>query len=163
MPTDEKLTVCSGPIGLHAHTCANVSRSGWWKLWIAIPNTTELIRSLAVYAAAAGVTPAIAGGTNRPSVGAGLASQTRRSTLGRAAVVPLTDCFRFSQRPRRSLGPSGKGGCSRAGSAVHPLLAGPVPGCLFRLPHQCIEGGPPIIPISSAAYVRPLDRFGFAA
>src|ERR1700716_1366206 len=95
--------------------------------------------------------PAIAVVAKSPRVVEGLASHTRRSTLGRAAVVPVTDCFRFSHRPRRSLGPSGTGGCSSAGAPVRPLLACPVSG-FFRPPaHQCIIGGPPppIIPIST--------------
>src|SRR5450759_4525386 len=105
-PTAVNTGVCHGPReqaaagGAHnGHT-----RSGWWKLWIAMPCTTALISSLAVSAAAAGMTPAIAVVMKSQSVVGGLASQTRRSTLGRAADVPVTDCFRLCHRPRRSLG-----------------------------------------------------------
>src|SRR6202049_5210751 len=106
------------------------------------------------------MTPAIAVATNRPRVVDGLASQTRRRTRGKAAVVPVTDCFRLCQRPRRSLGPSGSGGSSRPGSPVRPLLAGPVSPCLRRPMNQCMGGGPDvggIIPIVSAAY-RSLEK-----
>src|SRR5450759_3552879 len=143
-PTAVNTGVCHGPReqaaagGEHSgHT-----RSGWWKLWIAMPCTTALISSLAVYAAAAGMTPATAVVTNSPRVVAGLASQTNRSTLGRAEEVPVTDCFRLCQRPRRSFGPSGSGGASCVGSPVRPLLACPVSGFLRRPPHQWIIGGP---------------------
>ena len=36
------------PLGINAQTWANVSRSGWLKLWIEMPSTTALISSLAV-------------------------------------------------------------------------------------------------------------------
>ena len=78
------------------------------EVWIWMPCTTALMSSFDVYAAAAGMTPAIAVVTNRPRVVAGLASQTRRRTRGSAAVVPVTDCLRLFQRPRRSFGPSGR-------------------------------------------------------
>src|SRR3984893_14467600 len=125
-----------------------------------MPWTTALISSFDVQAETAGMTPAIAVVANRPSVIAGLASHTRRSTLGSAAVVPVTDCLKLSQRPRRSFGPSGSGGPSTPGSPVSPLLAGPESFVFQRPDHQgvWITGGPPpcdIIAIGFAAYPSP--------
>src|SRR5579864_295125 len=141
---------------------ARVTRSTACVRLITMPWTTALISSLEVYAAAAGMTPATAVAMNRVIVVAGLASQTSLRTRGRAAVVPVTDCFRLSQRPRRSLGPSGGAGGSMAGSPVRPLLAVPVSGLRRRPPpHQWMAGGPApggIIPIFEAAYVNRLDR-----
>src|SRR5216683_80306 len=71
-----------------------------------MPCTTALVKSLAVKAAAAGITPAIAVVMNSASVVAGLASHTNLRTRGKAAVVPVTDCLKLSHLPRRSLGPS---------------------------------------------------------
>src|SRR5256712_11165079 len=73
----------------------------------------------------------------------GLASHTNLRTRGSAVVVPVTDCLKFSHRPRRSFGPWSSGGCSISGSPVRPLLAGPVSADLRRPSHQCIIGGPP--------------------
>src|SRR6266566_5263198 len=102
------------------------------------------------------MTPAIAVVANSARVIEGLASQTSLSTRGRAVLVPVTDCLKFSQRLRRSFGLWSSGGCSISGSPVRPLFAGPL-SADFRLPnHQCIAGGPlpgPIIAIScSGAY-----------
>src|SRR5229473_8516517 len=120
-----------------------------------MPCTTALVKSLAVKAAAAGITPAIAVVMNRASVVAGLASHTNLRTRGKAAVVPVTDCLKLSHLPRRSLGPSWTGGSSGSASPVRPLLAGPESACFRRPNHQWIIGGPlpgPIIPIAISAY-----------
>src|SRR5712692_5264102 len=120
-----------------------------------MPCTTALVRSFAVKAATAGITPAIAVVMNRARVVAGLASHTSLRTRGKAAVVPVTDCLKLSHLPRRSLGPSGTGGSSGSASPVRPLLAGPESACFRRPSHQWTIGGPlpgPIIPIATAAY-----------
>src|SRR6266849_9779262 len=120
-----------------------------------MPCTTAFVSSFAVYAEAAGITPAMAVVMNRASVVAGLASHTSRRTRGRAAVVPVTDCLKLSQRPRRSFGPSGWGGSSGSASPVRPLLARPVSAAFRRPSHKWIIGGPlpgPIIDIAIAAY-----------
>src|SRR5436190_815953 len=110
------------------------------------------------------MTPAIAVVAKRPNVVEGLASQTSRRTRGRAALVPVIDCLRLFQRPRRSLGPSSSGGPSMIGSPVSPLFAGPE-SAFFRRPiHQSIDGGPPpcggIIAMSLAAYRPGAGRVG---
>src|SRR5260370_39982445 len=112
-----------------------------------MPCTTALVSSFAVKAAAAGITPAIAVVMNRASVVAGLASHTNLRTRGKADEVPATDCLKFSHRPRRSLGPSGRGGGSGSASPVRPLLAGPGPACVRRPRHQGLIGGPLAGPI----------------
>src|SRR5229473_1437511 len=120
-----------------------------------MPCTTALVRSFAVKAAAAGITPAIAVVMNRARVVAGLASHTNLRTRGKADEVPATDCLKFSHLPRRSLGPSGTGGSSGSASPVRPLLAGPESACFRRPSHQWIIGGPlpgPIVDIVIAAY-----------
>src|ERR1700737_1703621 len=131
--------------------------SGRCEWLIRIPCTTELISSLDTKAEAAGITPAIAVVAKRPTVMPGLASQTRRRTWGSAAVVPVTACLRFSQRPRRSLGPSGSGGGSRVGSPVRPLLAGPESALRRRpnhhIPEPCCGGLIPILGRASETLV----------
>src|SRR5216684_5738848 len=107
-----------------------------------MPCTTALVKSLAVKAAAAGITPAIAVVMNSASVVAGLASHTNLRTRGKADDVPATDCLKLSHLPRRSLGPSGTGGSSGSASPVSPLLAGPESACFRRPNHQWIIGGP---------------------
>ncbi len=138
------------------------TRSASWLAWMPMPRTTALVSISVMPTEIAGMRPASAVVKKSPIVVPGLASQTRRSTCGRAAVVPRTDCFRFSQRPRRSLGPSGCCGGSRVGSPVRPLLAGPLSGRRRppHLPHQMTgpweSGG--IIPMWMRAYARPVDR-----
>ena len=132
-------------------------RSGRWATWIVTPCTTVLISIIEMAAETTGTRPASAVVMKRPMVVGRLASQTRRSTCGSAAVVPAIDCLRLSQRPRRSLGPSGCCGGSSVGSPVRPLLAGPDSGLRRRRPippHQITGPCPPggIIPIGLGAY-----------
>jgi len=86
---------------------ANATRSGTWNALMLMPATTALVSISVIPTEIVGMMPAMAVVAKRPMVVGRLASHTRRSTCGRAAVVPTTDCFRLSQRPRRSLGPSG--------------------------------------------------------
>ena len=117
-----------GPGSQWTSRLAKVSRSGRFWAWLVIPTTTALVSKNEMPTEIVGMRPASAVVINRPTVVRGLASHTRRSTWGRAAVVPRTDCLRLSQRPRRSFGPSGCCGGSIAGSPVRPELAGPVSG-----------------------------------
>src|SRR5258708_28396405 len=97
---------------------------------------------------------------NRARVVAGLASHTNLRTRGKADEVPATDCLKFSHRPRRSLGPSGRGGSSGSASPVRPLLAGPESACFRRPSHQWIIGGPlpgPILHVVIAALPQHAD------
>ena len=100
-----------------------------------IPRTTALVSIRVIPTEMVGMMPAMAVVMKRPMVIGRLASQTRRSTCGRAAVVPTTDCLRLSQRPRRFFGPSGSCGGSIVGSPVRPLFAGPSSGLRRRPPH----------------------------
>src|SRR5207245_9430433 len=109
------------------------------------------------------MTPATTVTANSPIVTAGLASHTSRSTLGRAAAVPRTDCLRLRQRLRRSFGPFGSCGSSITGSPVRPLFAGPVSAGLDRpRPHIQPIDGPPcpggIIPTALPYPTTPLPN-----
>ena len=127
-----KTIICTavrvGPGSHGTPNVANATRSGTWKALILMSATTALVSISVMPTEIVGMIPAMAVVANRPIVMGRLASHTRRSTCGSAAVVPTTDCFRLSQRPRRSFGPSGSCGGSRAGSPVSPLLAGPLSG-----------------------------------
>jgi hypothetical protein len=145
---------------------ARRDRSARWVTLIVKPWTTALISIIEMPAEMTGTSPASAVVTKSEMVVGRLASQTRRSTCGKAAVVPETDCLRLSHRPRRSFGPSGGRGGSSVGSPVKPLLAAPVSGLrrpLPQPPHQITGPWPPggIIPISNPAYANPLDRSSY--
>src|SRR5258708_22219362 len=134
-----------------------------------MPCTTALVKSLAVKAAAAGITPAIAVVMNRARVVAGLASHTNLRTRGKADEVPATDCLKFSHLPRRSLGPSGTGGSSGSASPLRPLLAGAQLGRFPPPPPPGPIGGglpPPPPPPPHSAFSPPvgttLSRSPFA-
>src|SRR5260370_36383382 len=121
-----------------------------------MPCTTALVKSFAVKAAAAGITPALGVVTTSGRGVAGLASHTNLRTRGKADDVPTTDCLKLSHLPRRSLGPSGTGGSSGSASPVRPLLAGPESACFRRPSHQwSIGGAPPRPPLPIAFLALP--------
>ncbi len=151
-------TTVNSRCGIHCTPSPDsTSRSGRFEALITMPCVTALVSSRVIPTEIVGMRPASAVVMKRPIVVGLLASQTSRMTCGKAAVVPVIDCLKFSQRPRRSFGPSGSCGGSIVGSPVRPLLAGPVSGLRRRPPqppHQitgpCEPGG--IIPMGSGLY-----------